>query len=74
MKRGSKALEDGNLGGDNMMSVVQRFARISLDIPLQYEDQTATVQLGHFATKSVLGAHVTRVLDGTTEADPGISV
>jgi hypothetical protein len=60
--------------GDNMMSAVQRFARISLNIPLQYEDQTAAVQLGHFATKSVLGPHVTRVLGGTgTEAVPGIS-
>jgi hypothetical protein len=57
-----------------MASVVQRFARISPDMPLQYEDQTATVQFGHFATKSVLGPHVTRVLDGTgTEAVPGIS-
>jgi hypothetical protein len=61
---GSKVLEDGGLGGNNAMSAVKRLARISLDMPLQ---------LGHFATKSVLGAHVTRVLDGTTEADPGIS-
>ena len=74
MKRGSKALEDGSLGGDNMMSAVQRFASTSLDIPLQFEDQTAAVQLGHFATKSVLDSHVTRVLAGTgTEADPGLS-
>ena len=42
--------------------------------PLQYPDQTAALQLGHFATNSVLGSHVTRMLDGTgTEADPGIS-
>ena len=75
MKRGSKALEDGSLGGDNMMSAVQRFARISLEhMPLQFEDQTAALQLGHFATKPVLGLHVARVLDGTgTGADPGIS-
>ena len=43
-------------------------------MPLQFEDQTAAVQLGHFTTKSVLGPHVTRVLGGTgTEAVPGIS-
>jgi hypothetical protein len=67
MKRGSKALEDGSLGGDNMMGVVQRIASINLGTPLQFEDQTAalhvTLQLGHFATKSVLGLHVTHVLD-----------
>jgi hypothetical protein len=74
MKRGSKALEDGSPGGDNMMSAVQRFAGISLGMPHQFEDQTAALQLGHFATNSVLGSHVTHVLDGTgTEADPGIS-
>jgi hypothetical protein len=59
---------------DNMMSAVQRFARISLDMPLQFEDQTAALrQLGHFATKSALGLHITHVFDGTTEADPEIS-
>jgi hypothetical protein len=43
-------------------------------MPLQFEDQTAALQLGHFATNSVLGSHVTHVLDGTgTEAGPGIS-
>jgi hypothetical protein len=73
MKRGSKTLEDGSLGGDNMLGVVQRFASISLEMPLQFEDTTAALRLGHFATKSVLGLHVTHVLDGTTEADPGIS-
>ena len=57
-----------------MLSAVQRFANISLEIPLQFEDATAAaLRLGHFATKSVLGLHVTHVLDGTTEADPGIS-
>jgi hypothetical protein len=74
MKRGSNALEGGSPGGDNMMSVVQRFATISLGTPLQYPDQTYALQLGRFATKSVLGSHVTRVLAGTgTEADPGLS-
>ena len=77
MKRG-RSTRGGEMtpphNGDNMMSVVQRLARISLDMPLQFEDQTAAVQLGHFATKSVLGPHVTRVLGGTgTEAVPGIS-
>jgi hypothetical protein len=57
-----------------MASAVQRLAGIGLNMPLQFEDQTTAVQLGHFATKSVLGPHVTRVLDGTgTEAVPGIS-
>jgi hypothetical protein len=55
-----------------MLSAVQRFASISLGIPLQYEDQTAALQLGRFATKSVLGTHVTRLLV-ETEADPGLS-
>jgi hypothetical protein len=76
MKRGSKAPEGSGLGGDNMMSVVQRIslAGISPGTALQFEDQTATLQLGHFATKPVLGLHVARVLDGTgTGADPGIS-
>ena len=74
MKRGSNALEDGGLGGDNMMSVVQRLASISLGAPLRYPDQTAALQLGRFATKSVLGSNATRVLAGTgTEADPGLS-
>jgi hypothetical protein len=42
-------------------------------LPLQYPDQTAALQLGNFATKSVLGPHVTRVLAETgTEADPGL--
>jgi hypothetical protein len=59
-----------------MLSAVQRIASINLGTPLQFEDQTAAMQLciWHFATKSVLGPHVTRVLDGTgTEADPGLS-
>jgi hypothetical protein len=73
MKRGSKALEGSSPGGDNMTSAVQRFTSISLDIPLQFEDQTGALQVGHFATKPVVGLHVTHVLDGTTEADPGIS-
>jgi hypothetical protein len=29
--------------GDNMMSAVQRFAGIGLNLPLQFEDQTAAV-------------------------------
>ena len=72
MKRGSKVLEDGSLGGDNMMSAVQRPTGISLGMPLQYADQTAALHLGHFAPKAVIGAHVTRLLVGT-EADPGLS-
>jgi hypothetical protein len=41
-------------------------------MPLQYAvaDQTAALQSGHFAPKSALGAHVTRLLVGN-EADPG---
>jgi hypothetical protein len=58
-------------GGDNMISAVQRITGMDLGTrPLQYPDQTAALQLGHYATKSVLGAHVTRLLAGT-EADPG---
>ena len=72
MKRGSNALECGSLGGDNMISAVQRTTGINLCTPLQYADQTAALQLGHYATKSVLGAHVTRLL-AETEADPGLS-
>jgi hypothetical protein len=60
--------------GDNVLSAVQRTAGIGLGTPLQFEDQTATLQLGYFATNSVLGSHVARVLDETeTEADPGLS-
>jgi hypothetical protein len=54
------------LGGDNMQSVVQSIAGISLGIPLQYADQTAVLHLGHFAPKAavIAGAHgVTRSLD-----------
>jgi hypothetical protein len=41
--------------------------------PLSDPDQTAALQLGHFATNSVLGSHVARMLAGTgTEADPGL--
>jgi hypothetical protein len=72
MKRGSNALECGSLDGDNMISAVQRITGINLGTPLQYADQTAALQLGHYATKSVLGAHVTRLL-AETEADPGLS-
>jgi hypothetical protein len=57
-----------------MISRVQAMAGMGLGVTLQYPDQTAALQLGHFATKSVLGSHVTRVLAGTgTEADPGLS-
>jgi hypothetical protein len=57
-----------------MISAVRMTAGMSLGTPLQYPDQTAALQLGHFATKSVLGSHVTRLLAGTgTEADPGLS-
>jgi hypothetical protein len=56
------------------MAVVEVMAGMNLGVPLQYPDQTAALQLGNFATKSVLGSHVTRVLAETgTEADPGIS-
>jgi hypothetical protein len=75
MKRRSNALEDGSLGGDNMMSAVQRIITgISLGTPLQYiyADQTAALQLGHFAPKSVVGPHVTRLL-AENETDPGLS-
>jgi hypothetical protein len=72
MKRGSNALEDGSLCGDNMMSVVHRLTGIGPGMPLQYADQTAALQLGHFAPKSALGAHVTRLLV-ENETDPGIS-
>jgi hypothetical protein len=73
MKRGSNALECGSLDGDNMMiGAVQRITGINPGAPLQYVDQTAALQLGHYATKSVLGAHVTRLL-AETEADPGLS-
>jgi hypothetical protein len=50
---------------------VQRIAGISPGIPLQYADLTAVLQLGHFAPKAAIGAHVTRLLVGT-EADPGL--
>jgi hypothetical protein len=55
MKRGNNALENGSLGGDNMLGAVQRLAGISLALgmPLQYEDQTAALQLGRFATKPI---------------------
>jgi hypothetical protein len=41
-------------------------------MPLQYADQTAALQLGHFAPKSAPGAHVTRLLV-ENETDPGLS-
>jgi hypothetical protein len=74
MKRGSNgALEDGGLGGDNMMGAVHRPTGISHGVlPLQYADQTAALQLGHFAPKSAPGAHVTRLLV-EAETDPGLS-
>ena len=63
--------------GNNMLSAMRRIAGVDLGTPLQFEDQTASLHLGHFAMSSVLGPHVTRMLDGTcgtgTEADPGIS-
>jgi hypothetical protein len=40
-----------------MISRVQAMAGMGLGVPLQYPDQTAALQLGHFATKSVLGSH-----------------
>jgi hypothetical protein len=75
MKRGPR---DDELtpppSGGNMLSVVRRIAGVGLGTPVQFEDQTAALHLGHFAMSSVLGSHVTRMLDGTgTEADPGIS-
>jgi hypothetical protein len=52
---------------------MRRTASANLGTPLQFPDQAAALQLGHFATNSVFGSHVTRMLDGTgTEADPGI--
>jgi hypothetical protein len=57
--------------GDNMQSAMQRFGGISPGMPLQYANQTAVLQLGHFAPKAVIGAHVTRLLV-ETEADPGL--
>jgi hypothetical protein len=49
-----------------MTRAVQSISGISPGMPLQFEDQTAALQLGHFATNSVLGLHVTHVLDGDT--------
>jgi hypothetical protein len=40
-----------------MISRVQAMAGMGLGVTLQYPDQTAALQLGHFATKSVLGSH-----------------
>jgi hypothetical protein len=63
MKRGGSALEDGSLGGGNMVGVVHRRTGIGPGMPLRYADQTAAWQAsGHFASKSALGAHVTRSL------------
>jgi hypothetical protein len=77
MKRGRSVRAGGFApprNGDNMLGVMRRIASAGLGTPLQFPDQTAALQLGHFATNSVLGSHVTRVLDGTgTEAVPGIS-
>jgi hypothetical protein len=57
-----------------MAGVVQRITGISPGTPLQCgADQTAALlQLGHFAPKAVIGAHVTRLLVDTG-ADPGLS-
>jgi hypothetical protein len=62
MKRGGSAREGGSLGADNMPGVVQAMAGMGLGASVhrsaQCPDQTAALQLGHFATKSVLGSHV----------------
>jgi hypothetical protein len=60
--RGFNALEDDNPGGNNnTRNVVQSLAGISPGIlPQYYADQTAALQLGHFATKAVLGAWCAR--------------
>jgi hypothetical protein len=60
-------------GDEHMTCVVLRITGIGLCTPLQYADQTAVLQLGHYATKSVLGAHVTRLLAETEAGDPGLS-
>jgi hypothetical protein len=75
MKRGSRDDElNPPLSCDNMLGVVRRIAGVGLGTPIQFEDQTAALHFGHFAMSSVLGPHVTGMLDGTgTEADPGIS-
>ena len=72
MKRGGNTPEHGSPGDDNMHSAVQRIAGMSPGMPLQYADQTAALQLGHFAPKSAPGAHVTRLLV-ENETDPGLS-
>jgi hypothetical protein len=72
MKRGGNTPEHGSPGDDNMHSAVQRIAGMSPGMPLQYADQTAVLQLGHFAPKAAIGAHVTRLLV-ETEADSGLS-
>jgi hypothetical protein len=57
-----------------MPSAVQGTAGVGLGTPLQVEDQTAALHLGHFAMSTALGRHVTGMLDVTgTEANPGIS-
>jgi hypothetical protein len=54
------------------MSAMERITGIGLGTPLQYPYQTAALQLGHFAPKAVIGAHVTRLLSGN-KTDPGLS-
>jgi hypothetical protein len=55
-----------------VVGVVHGLTGPCLGMPPLYADQTAALQLGHFAPKSALGAHVTRLLVGT-EANPGPS-
>jgi hypothetical protein len=66
MKRGGFSQS----GLDNMISAVQELTGISPGTPLRYPDQTAALQSGHFAMKSVLGSHVTRVLAGAAGLEP----
>ena len=80
-KRGGNALEDGSPvqrapleDGNNLASAVHALTgngHIPCYTDPVYADQTAALQLGHFAPKSVLGAHVTRLLV-ENETDPGL--